>query len=173
MTQRARFVALTFLVAVALVTSLAWAQGPGAPAPATPAPAPSAPPGAPPAAGSFTGLLVITVVAIGIIAILAAVAKLYDRRRTREADAVALQSRLSDLLLTERGLHGGTVTPTVVAPMWGRPRMTVEVSGEVPSPDARDMIIRKVRQEAQAAGRDVEVEDKLMVLPPVQTGRAA
>lgn len=178
MTQAARIVALTFLVMLAFAALLAWGQTSAAPAPAaSAAPAPATPPGAAPGVtpgeASGGGMLVVAAVAIGIIVILGVIAKVYDRKGKREAEAVALQARLSDLLLTDRSLDGASVTPTVHAPLWGRIRMIVDVTGDVPSPEVRDLVIRRVRQEAEVIGRDVEVEDKLMVLPPVSRIRAA
>jgi hypothetical protein len=177
MTHAARLVALAFLVMLAVAAPLAWGQG-SAPAPATPAtpttpaPSPGVTPGAAPAAGSGTGAFVVAAVAIALIVILGLVAKLYDRKGKREAEAVALQARLSDLMLTDRSLHGGSVTPTVHASLWGR-RMVIEVAGEVPSPEVRDLVMRKVRQEAQSIGQDIEIEDKLMVMPSVARPSAA
>jgi len=51
--------------------------------------------------------------------------------------------------------------------------MIIEVSGDVTSPVARDMVLRKVRQEVQSFGRNVEVEDKLLILPPLPAARSA
>jgi hypothetical protein len=51
-----------------------------------------------------------------LIVILAVLAKYRDVRNRREADAIALQSRPSDVLLADQALHGLAVTPTVHIP---------------------------------------------------------
>jgi hypothetical protein len=107
-----------------------------------------------------------------LIVILAALAKYRDVRHRREADALALQSRLSDVLLADQALHGLAVTPTVHIPLSGS-RAIGEVTGDVPSPETRERVLRAPRREAQPLwADDLEIEDELLVLPPVRT-RAA
>jgi hypothetical protein len=170
MTYRGTFAGLTLLAAIVGMTAApAWAQGTPSPAPITPpGSAPGAPPGAPDAAG---GWAVFVLVGLGLIVILALVAKYRDLRDRREADALALQSRLSDTLLTDQALHGFAVIPTVHIPLNGS-RAIVELTGHVPSPGTRERVLRAVEREAQSLWADVEIQDRLLVLPPVRT-RAA
>jgi hypothetical protein len=108
---------------------------------------------------------------LAVIVILGAFAKYRDMRNRREADALALQSRLSDVLLTDQALHGLAVTPTVHIP-WSGSRAIVELTGHVPSPEARERALRAVKREAQSVWADVDIQDRLLVLPPLRA-RAA
>ena len=92
--------------------------------------------------------------------------------RKREADAIGLQSRLSDALLTDRALQSAIVTLTVHTPMWKRSPLIVEVRGDVPSAGLRDAVLRVVQREATQLKSNVEIEDKLLIVPP-RTSRTA
>jgi hypothetical protein len=107
---------------------------------------------------------------LALIVILGALVKYRDMRNRREADALALQSRLSDVLLTDQAL-GLAVTPTVHIP-WSGSQAIVELTGHVPSPEARERALRAVKREAQSLWADVEIQDRLLVLPP-RRARAA
>jgi hypothetical protein len=175
MTYRGTFAGLTLLAAIVGMTAApAWAQGTPSPAPITP---PGSPPGAPPgapdaAAASGWGAGVFVFAVLGLIVILAVIAKYHDLRNRRESDALALQSWLSDALLTDQVLQGFPVTPTVHIPLSGS-RAIVEVTGDVPSPETREWALRVVKRAAQSRWADnVEIHDRLVVLPPVRA-RAA
>jgi hypothetical protein len=156
-------VVLTFLAGWNLVPRWSWAQTPVTPV---------APPGAPPSAEGWSGTVILGLTAVAVVVILGVVAKLYDRRQKREADAIGLQSRLSDALLMDRALQGAIVTPTVRAPVWKGSPLTIEVSGDVPTPELRDTVLRVVRREALQYRPDVEIEDKLLIVP-ARTARVA
>jgi hypothetical protein len=173
MTHRRWLVALAVLAVSGMTLSAVWAQGAPSPAPYTsPGAAPATPPGAPDiAVGGGWGATVFVLAVLAMIVIMAAIAKYHDLRNRRETAALALQSRLSDALLTDQALDGLAVTPSVHVPMSGSPAI-VEITGEVPSPDAREQVLRAVSREAQAVRADVEIEDRMLVLPPVRA-RAA
>ena len=173
MTYSATFAVLTLLAAIVGTVTPAWAQGTSTPAPITPpGPAPATPPGAPDAgAVDGWGAAAFVLAVLGLIVILAVVAKYRDLRNRRETDALALQSRLSDALLTDQVLHGFAVIPTVHIPLSGS-RAIVELTGHVPSPETRERVLRAVKREAQSLWADVEIQDRLLVLPPLRT-RAA
>jgi hypothetical protein len=173
MTHPGWLAVLTVLAAMGgMPVTPAWAQGTSNPAPITPpGPAPATPPGAPDA-GAVGGWAAVFVLAVlGLIVILAVIAKYRDLRNRREADALALQSRLTDALLIDQVLHGFAVIPTVRIPLSGS-RAIVELTGLVPSPEARERALRAVKREAQSLWPDVEIQDRLLVLPPLRT-RAA
>jgi hypothetical protein len=46
------------------------------------------------------------------------------------------------------------------------------VSGDLPSAEVRDSVLRLVRRET-APLQSVEIEDKLLILPPIRAARAA
>ena len=131
MTYPATFAVLTLLAAiVGMTVTPAWAQGTPNPAPNTPpGPAPAMPPGTPDAgAAGGWGAAMFVLAILALIVILGALAKYRDMRNRREADALALQSRLSDALLTDQALDGFGVIPTVHISLSGS-RATVELTG--------------------------------------------
>jgi hypothetical protein len=137
-----------------MVTRSSWAQ------------TPVTPPGAPPSPEGWSGAVILGLIVLPLLVILGVVAKLYDRGRKGEADALGLQSHLSDALFTDRALQGAILTVTVHTPMWKRSPLIVEVRGDVPTADLRDTVLRVVQREATQRRPDVEVEDKLLIVPP-------
>jgi hypothetical protein len=140
-----------------LLTGLAWAQAP--------APAPVPPPAG--AAGGEGSATTVVLIALGIVAVLALVlaVRWFDLKRRRDAEAVALQGRLSDALLRDPSLAGIPVVVTVHVPTWRGSPATVDVRGDVPTPEMREAVIRFVSREAAGQRSDCRVEDRLMVLP--------
>jgi hypothetical protein len=138
----------------------------------SPAPLPS---GTPPADGG-SGALIMVGVFVAVLVIFGAIVKVHDVRRRREEEGLTLQAWLGDALLTEPLLRGAAVIPTVRVPLRKGSPVKVEVMGSVPSPDLRERAIDIVRQEARRFARyarDVEVEDRLSVLPSIAARRAA
>jgi hypothetical protein len=173
MTYPATFAVLTLLAAIVGTVTPAWAQGTSNPAPITPpGPAPATPPGAPDAgAAGGWGAAIFVLAILALIVILGALAKYRDIRNRREGDALALQSRLSDALLTDQMLHGFGVIPTVHISLSGS-RATVELTGHVLSPKARERVLRAVKREAQSLWAEVQIQDRLLVLSPVRAHAA-
>src|ERR1700752_501245 len=97
--------------------------------------------------GLLFGLLVI--VAIGV--------KLYDLKRKREAEAVALQARISDALMRDASVFDLRVTPTAHVPWWSGTPARVELAGHVPTSRERERVVRFVTDEACAIRPDVIV----------------
>jgi hypothetical protein len=138
----------------------------------SPAPLPS---GTPPADGGI-GALIMVGVFVAVLVILGAIVKVHDVRLLSEEGGLTLQAWLGDMLLTDPLLRGAAVIPTVHMPMREGSPVKVEVTGSVPSPDMRERAIHIVRQEATRFvqyARDVEVEDRLSVLPSIAARRAA
>jgi hypothetical protein len=123
-----------------------------------------------PAVGAGDGLTVGLAVALGIGLVLAivAVAKLYDLKRGRDAEAVHIQSRLADVVLRDPLLSGTSLTPTARVPFWTGSPVVVVVSGEVSSPELRDVALRIVQADASRMRPDVQIEDRVMVLPTIR-----
>jgi len=124
------------------------------------------PPQAAPQAATSGGLgptLTVFLLLFGLLVIVGIGVKLYDLKRRREADAVHLQAQVSDALLRDPTLFGLAVTPTAHVPWWSGTPARLEVSGRVPSSDARERALRIVEQEASSIRPDVVIVDKLEI----------
>jgi hypothetical protein len=147
----------------------AWAQT---------SPPSSMPPG-PPAGGASAGgaseasgwMLVAAIVVL--IALIFTVVKLFDRRNRRRDEALSLQARVTDMLFLDPILGATPISVTVEAPLWpGSPTLLV-VTGEVPRPEMRDAVRALVEREIGRTGRRVEMEDRVVVIPPHTVHAAA
>jgi hypothetical protein len=112
--------------------------------------------------GAGSGLFALVFV-IGLLAITGIAVKLYDMRRKREDEGVALQSRLSDALLTEPSLAHLPITPTVHVPFGRRPKAVIALTGTVPTPALREAVLRLVIREATFPRGNYRIEDRLFV----------
>ena len=145
-----------------LTTAAAWAQ-----VSSTPVPSPTLPPG--PTSG--TGAILIAVVVIVLLIAVGVMVKLYDLRRKREDEAVALQARISDALMSEPALAAFPLAPTVRIPMRGSPA-TIEIVGSVPRPEHRQAAVDLVVREAARSCKSYRVDSRISV-DPVMMRRAA
>ncbi len=145
-------------VAGAIVPAAAWAQA----TPITPPPSASATAG-----GAGTGAIAMVAIVLGLLVIVGVAVKLYDLKRKREAESVHLQAQISDALLREQALFGMPVTPTAHVPFWSGTPAVVDVTGQVPSTEAREQALRLVHAEAARIRSDFTIEDHLAVVPQV------
>jgi len=141
------------------LTSPAWGQGPSS---LTPAGSPPAPPGS---AGTASGVMALVFVAAIVAAIIVAAWYLSTRRKRLE-EAAILQARLSDVIARETQFRGLVVTPKGRVSAWCGTPMTIEVTGDVPTPELREAVMRTVRTEVSTARPDVIAEDHLFIVPP-------
>jgi len=111
-------------------------------------------------AGS-TAVLILLV--LGLLVVIGVGVKMYDLKRKREMEGVALQARLSDALMREPDLISLAVTPTAHVPWWSGTPVRLEVIGRVPSPESRDQVLRLVEREAKQVRQDVTIADRLQV----------
>ena len=139
-----------------LGTGQAWAQAPAAPLPAPPSTTA-------PAASSSGGYVAVTLVILALLVVIGVVVKLFDLKRKRSAEAVHLQAQISDALLREQNVFRLPVTPTAHIPFLKGTPAVVEISGEVPSSELKDTVLRLVKSEASRIRDDVRVEDRLAV----------
>jgi hypothetical protein len=139
-----------------LGTGQAWAQTPTAPVPTVPSTA------TPVATGSG-GYMAATIVIIALLVVIGVVVKLFDLKRKRSAEAVHLQAQISDALLREQNIFRLPVTPTAHVPFITGTPAVVEISGEVPSPEIKETVLRLVKNEASRIRDDVRVEDHIAV----------
>ena len=89
-------------------------------------------------------------------------------RRQRIDEAVILQSQLSDVVAREPQLHGLLIRPTARVSGWRQSKVTIEVAGEVPTPELRETVMRIVGAEAWRLRPDVITLDHLFIVPPVR-----
>ncbi len=153
---------------VTMVMGAASAQTPAAPATPPPAATPVTPP-AGSAASGFGGTGTVILALLGLLIIVGIGVKLYDLRRKREADAVHLQAQISDALLREASLMGMPVTPTVHVPTWSGSPAVIEVSGQVPTPEAKESALRLIESEARRVRSDFRIEDRIAVVRTMTT----
>ena len=148
----------TVLAAVtAWVSDRAWAQNASSTRAAPPATT---------STGDGSGIAIAAVVVVaGLLVAIGLAVKLFDLKRKRESEAVQLQAQLSDALLREPSLAGLPLTPTVHVPMWRGTQTTIEVTGQVPRPELKDIALRLVRDEATRIRSDIEIIDRLSIVP--------
>ncbi len=113
--------------------------------------------------------VVTTAVVVGsllaVLAVLGALIKMLDLKRRRDGEAVVVQARISDAVLRDPRLFSLPITPTAHVPLWRGTPVTVEVSGQVPSEDLREVAIHLVEREATQLGPEVRVESKIGIEP--------
>jgi hypothetical protein len=119
-------------------------------------------PAAAPENSAGSGLFAFVFV-IGLLALTGIAAKLYDMKRKREDEGVALQARLSDALLTEPSLAHLPITPTVHVPFGPRAQAVIILTGTVPTPALREAVLRLVIREATFPRGSYRLEDRLFV----------
>ena len=146
------------LAAVAAFVREAAAQA--TPPSAAPVPPPAAVP-----AGDNSGILMALALMGALLVLTGIGVKIWDAKRKREAEAVHLQSQISDALLREGDFFGLAITPTVHAGVRKNAPMRIEVTGQAPSAAVRDAALRTVRDEASRMGRDFEIEDHIEIAP--------
>ena len=139
------------------VAETAWAQ---AVSPTPPAPVPL--PGRVPEGGTARGLVAFIVV-VGLLAITGIAVKMYDMKRKREDEGVALQARLSDALLIDPTLAGFPITPTVHVPFRRSSPVVVTITGAVSTPELRAVALQLVTRELTHEGSDYRIDDHLAV----------
>ena len=153
--RRALQALVATLFLLVLSAAQAWAQ-------AAPSPSPGRAPGS--AGGASPVAMVLVIVAALVIVVIGV--KLYDLRRKRESEAVQLQAHISDALMREQLLFGIPIMATARTSLWRRSPTTIEVAGQVPSPQARETALRIVRTEAGRIRSDFQIEDRIAVVPP-------
>ncbi len=97
--------------------------------------------------------------------LIVALAKGIDRKRTREDEAVWLQSQISDAFLRDRTLASLPVTAIVQVPTWTRAPATIELHGQVPTTQHRDAALRLAEQEASRIRADFRIDDRIAIVP--------
>jgi hypothetical protein len=115
--------------------------------------------------GGAAPTLAVFLLLFGLLVIVGIGVKLYDLKRKREAEAVHLQAQASDALLRDSMMFGLAVTPSAHVPWWSGTPARLEVTGHVPTAEARERALRIVEAEARSLRPDVMIVDKLEVEP--------
>jgi hypothetical protein len=125
------------------------------------------PPAASGGAATTNGSAALTVafLAAVVVAAIVVVARYVATRRKRLEEAMILQAQLSDAIARETQLRGLVITPTARVSAWRGSPLTIEVAGEVPTPELRETVMRLVRTEVSRARPDVITEDHLFIVP--------
>lgn len=112
-------------------------------------------------------------VVVGVAFVSALGVLLLEAQRRRDQHAAAFQDLLSEPILRELGQARVSVLPTVRIPLWKaatRPAV-IQLSGQVPSRELRDRVVRLVEREAGRL-RYYRIEDKIRIAPASdETGR--
>ena len=116
----------------------------------------------------MTGTLLTLVFLAVIVGAVVVVASYVSRRRKQTEEAAILQSQLSDAIARESLLSVLHITPTARVSGWRSSQITIEVAGEVPTPDLRERVMRIVSAEAWRLRPDVQTVDHLFIVPPRQ-----
>ncbi len=111
---------------------------------------------------AWPSMLVLLGIALLLIV---ALAKAIDRKRKREDEAVWLQAQISDELFRDRNLASLAVTATVHVPVWTRAPATIELRGQVPTPQHREAALRVVEREASRVRSDFRIDDRIAIVP--------
>ncbi|HKC98434.1 MAG TPA: hypothetical protein VKG20_10400 [Methylomirabilota bacterium] len=112
-------------------------------------------------------VLTLAVLAVVVIAVVFGVRYLSARRKLRD-EAMILQSQLSDIVAREPQLQGLFITPKARVSGWRTSQVTIEVAGDVPTPELREAVMRTVGAEAWRLRPDVITLDHLFIVPPVR-----
>jgi hypothetical protein len=102
-------------------------------------------------------------IVLALLALIVVTARVYGRRRQRDEEGVAIQSEIADALLMDPVLGRLAVAVTVYVPLASHAAPIAEVRGQVPSPEARDMVLRFVQRELLQHSPTAQVEDALTV----------
>ncbi len=113
-------------------------------------------------AADWGGVVVLVTLVVVFVAIIGVGAKLYDAKRKREGDALILQARVSDALLSE--FAALPITAVATGSRWRRTPLVLAIKGSVPTPELREAVMRSASQEL-SRHPGVLVEDQLFVDP--------
>jgi len=111
------------------------------------------------------GVIPLLAFLVGLALLVGFTVKVIDRKRRREEEAVLVQAKVSDALLTDPTVNSLPVTVTAHAPFWNGSPITVDVVGRVARPDQREAVIRRVTREVETIRPDYRLVDRLGIEP--------
>jgi len=122
-------------------------------------------PGTAPASSNPGGAIAIVVVVVALLVVIGVGVKLYDLKRKREDEVMALQSQISDALLLDPSLARLPITAFASGSLWRRSRVVIAIRGPVPTPELRAAVMRLVEREVSNRKLGARVEDRLVIDP--------
>jgi hypothetical protein len=150
---------LAMTVALLMGSTFAtWAQGPRSEARTNP---PAAPSGN--AVSTVLTLVVLAALVIAIVVVAQIRGPEPEAGRRSSDPPVAAYRRY----FPRSPLHGLVITPTARVPRWRASPVTIEVAGEVPTPELRETVMGIVRAEARKLRPDVITVHHLFIVPPM------
>lgn len=144
-----------------------WAQTPQAPDAS-----PRIAPGAGPEMADSSTKVAIVFAGIILLLILGVAVKLYDLKRKRDDEAVAIQARISEALMVDPSLAPLPITATVRLPFWQGSPVMIDLAGTVPWAGLRQVAADLTLREAQKSGKACRLQD-LVTVDPAMVRRAA
>ena len=118
---------------------------------------------------SWTTMLIAVGVVLLIGALVAWGVIVLERRNRRELRAERIQQAIGEALAREPGLSGASILPVAGLPAGTAP--TLELTGYVPSAEARSRAVRVAEAELRRLRPGTEVIDRLDVLPSLADRR--
>jgi len=118
-----------------------------------------------PASSNPGGAIAIVVVVVALLMVIGVGVKLYDLKRKREEEVMALQSQISDALLLDPSLARLPITAFASGSLWRRSRVVIAIRGPVPTPELRAAVMRLVEREVSNRKLGARVEDRLVIDP--------
>jgi hypothetical protein len=122
-------------------------------------------PGPAPASANPGGAIAIVVVVVTLLLVIGVGVKLYDLKRKRAEEVLALQSQISDALLLDPSLARLPITAFASGSLWRRSRVVIAIRGPVPTPEVRTAVMRLVEREVSRRQPGARVEDRLVIDP--------
>ena len=118
-----------------------------------------------PASSNPGGAIAIVVVVVALLVVIGVGVKLYDLKRKREEEVMAVQAHLSDALLLDPSLARLPITAFASGSPWRRSRMVIAIRGPVPTPELRAAVMRLVERELSNRQPGARAEDRLVIDP--------
>lgn len=115
---------------------------------------------------SWNGEVVGTILIVSLVVLVGVAVKMFDLKRKREDEAIQLQAQISDALMRDPRLGSLPIMATARVPSFSRGPAVVQLSGQVPTAEPREIALRIAQQEAARIRPDVEIESRIGVVDP-------
>jgi len=108
--------------------------------------------------------MIAMILALGSLVVVAATTMSLLTRK-REDEAARVHGRVADALLCDLRLVGLPIAAAGHVPLWRGSPATLELTGQVPSDELHDVVLRVAAQEASRVRPDFRIEDHISVIP--------